>query len=248
MRCNSKETGGIEMNDKMKSMSLGFAMALGLFLIIALGMYSWNLNQKVEQLQSQSQMQTRELTQQPRTAQKLPSAKVVAQVAPQVNPQVQQAPAVKAPSVDPFIDPWATMAIDPFDMDKTFMQMQKHMDEMMNRMQPGRSIFSQHGFGFSTSVPVVNMTEKPDKYEVVVTVPQGKEVELNTEIENNRLIISGRTKTSSENNSADVYSKSVSSSQFSQSVTLDKPVDESAMKTEKHGKELVITIPKVRHS
>ncbi len=232
------------MNDKMKSTSLGLAMALGLFLIIALGMYSWNLNQKVAQLQSQSPMQTRELTQQSRTVQKLPSAKVVTQV----TPQVQQTPAVKVPSVDPLADPWATIASDPFDVDKAFMQMQKHMDEMMSRMQPGRSIFSQHGFGFSNSVPIVNMTEKPDKYEVVVSVPQGQEVELNTEIENNRLIISGRTKNSSENNSADVYSKSVSSSQFSQSVTLEKPVDEAAMKTEKNGKELVITIPKVRHS
>jgi len=230
------------MNDKIKITPSGFVIALSLVLIIALGIYGWKLNQKVDQLTVQAQENTHKQIIDKQVLPRVPVAKNIA--------QAPNKPAVKSlpNSVQDRWDPWAGIAADPLNIDEAFAQMQKRMDEMMNRMQPGRSIFNHHGFGLSTSTPKVNMTESADEYKVVVTVPQGQEMELNTTLENNRLIISGKTKRSSENNSADGFSKSVSSSQFSQSMTLAEPVNESAMTTEKQGEDIVIIIPKASHS
>ena len=226
------------MNDKLKISLPGFMIVLSLVLVLALGIYAWKLNQKVEQLTVQSQETVHKPIKHKQTSAQIPAVQNIA--------QTPKKPAVKSEPHE--WDPWADIATDPLNIDKAFAQMQKRMDEMMDRMQPGRSVFSHHGFGFSTSTPKVNLMESADEYKVVVTMPEGQEVELNTTLENNRLIISGKTKQSSENNSADVYSKSVSSSQFSQSMTLTEPVNESAMTTEKQGDDIIIIIPKAGHS
>ncbi len=137
-------------------------------------------------------------------------------------------------------DPWK----DPWNSSEDFSALQKNMDEMMNRMMPGQSIFSNRGFGLSLSSPQVKMTESSDEYKIVVTIPEGQEVELNTELTDGVLKISGKVKRSSEDNSGDVFAHLHSTSQFSQSVTLTKAVDDSAMKTEHNENEIVIRIPK----
>ena len=137
-------------------------------------------------------------------------------------------------------DPWK----DPWNSSGNFSALQKRMDEMMNRMMPGQSIFSNRGFGLSQSSPMVTMTESSNEYKVVVTVPEGQEVELNTELTDGVLKISGKVKKSSEESSGGFSAHSQSTSQFSQSMTLGEAINESAMKTEHNENEIVIRIPK----
>jgi len=137
-------------------------------------------------------------------------------------------------------DPWS----DNWDSSGQFSDLQKQMDDLMNRMLPGHSIFSNQGFGLSQSSPKISMDETGEEYIVVVTVPEGEEVELNTELSENTLKIFGKVKNTSENNNGDFFGRSMSTSQFSQSMTLSEPVDESGMTIDQEDTKIVITIPK----
>jgi len=146
------------------------------------------------------------------------------------------APVPKLDNFDPFAGAW--------DPDGQFAQMQKHMDELMQQMMPGNPMFSQHGFGLSSSSPEVRLDEDSDGYTVVVKVPKGEDVELNTTLDDNQLTISGEVKSTSGEDSGNVAGHAQSISQFSQTITLADPVDESGMHVNRKGEEIVITIPK----
>lgn len=182
--------------------------AIGLALIAGLGLYSWQLHQKVQQLENEAN----------RFMGGLP----------------EMLPDFPARDWDPWTDPW--------DPSGHFAEMQKRMDELMNRMAPGGSIFSNRGFGLSVSSPEVTMKETADHYEVIVSVPQGQEVELNTELQENQLTISGKMRSIKEdkNNST----KAVVTSRFSQTVTLAEPTDEAGMTIERQDEKVVVKIPK----
>jgi len=138
---------------------------------------------------------------------------------------------------DPFTDAW--------DPNGQFAQMQKHMDELMQQMMPGDPLFSQHGFGLSPSSPEVRLDEDSDAYTVVVKVPKGEDLSLNTTLDDNQLTISGEVKdTSDDRSSGNFVGHAQSISQFSQTITLAEPVDEAGMQVDNKGKDIVITIPK----
>jgi len=139
-------------------------------------------------------------------------------------------------------DPWK----DPWDSSSHFSDLQKQMDEMMTHMWPGGSIFSQRGFGVSMSSPKVMVNETDDAYEVQVSVPEGQEIELNTELSDGILKISGKIKKITENDRDDgSYDHSMSTSQFSQSLALSEPIDESGMTIENKDGGMFIRVPKV---
>jgi HSP20 family molecular chaperone IbpA len=125
-----------------------------------------------------------------------------------------------------------------------FQELQEQMDLLMNGMMPGKSIFSQHGFGLSEFSPVVNMNETDDEYEVKVTIPEGQEMEFNAEINNGSLQVFGKAKSIKESQTEYNTQKSFSSSQFSQSLTLTENVDESSMTVEQNKNEFIVNIPK----
>lgn len=137
-------------------------------------------------------------------------------------------------------DPWR----DPWDSSGHFSNMQKQMDEMMSLMMPGKSIFTQHGFGLSTSSPEITMKETKSAYEIDVSVPKGQEIEVNTKLEDGVLTISGKVNTTSENSAHGLFGKSLSTTQFSQSLTLPEPIDETAMAVENEDGYMKIRIPK----
>lgn len=139
-------------------------------------------------------------------------------------------------------DPFAGM----WDPNGQFAQMRKHMDELMQQMMPGDPLFSQHGFGLSPSSPEVSLDEDSDGYTVVVKVPEGEDVELNTSLDDNRLTISGEVQSAAEDDDAagNIVGRARSISQFSQTITLAEPVDESGLQVDRKGEEIVITIPK----
>ena len=141
-------------------------------------------------------------------------------------------------------DPWSGN----WDPTGQFTAARKRMDAMMQAMLPGNSIFSHHGFGLSPSSPKVSVIDEEDEYRIVVDMVSGQEVEVNTEMENGVLTISGKINSHSENSSGNVYGRSHATAQFSQSMTLPEPVDESAMKIDQRDDEIVIIIPKLNNS
>ncbi|MCR8921279.1 Hsp20/alpha crystallin family protein [Dasania sp. GY-MA-18] len=137
-------------------------------------------------------------------------------------------------------DPWAA----PWDKDNHFSRLQKHMDEMMSQLIPGQSIFSHRGFGYSPSGPKITMADEAEHYQITITVPKGQQVELNTELSGNVFSLSGKVSNSHSNRDDNTVQQAVSSSQFSQTITLAQAVDESGMRIEEQDQQIVITIPK----
>jgi len=138
-----------------------------------------------------------------------------------------------------------------WDPNGQFAQMEKRMDDIMRQMMPNDPMlsqngFSQLGFGLSPSSPEVTMNEDTDQYKVVVKVPKGENMQLNTDLADNTLTISGKVESNAkeDDNSGKLIGQAESMSEFSQSITLDHPVDEAGMKVDRSGDDVVITIPK----
>jgi HSP20 family molecular chaperone IbpA len=143
---------------------------------------------------------------------------------------------------DPFSNHWPGF-ISPGD---SFAEMQQRMDELMNSMTQGFPFFNQEdfGFGFISNGPAISMTEDAEEYRVVISVPDGQEVEVNTELTGNALIVSASVKSERDENVSGFTSRSMQESRFSQSLYLAEPVDESGLNVERADNEIVISIPK----
>jgi len=138
-----------------------------------------------------------------------------------------------------------------WDPNGQFARMEKRMDDVMRQMMPNDPMlsqngFSQLGFGLSPASPEVTMNEDSDKYKVVVKVPKGENLQLNTDLADNTLTISGKVEHNAkeDDSSGKLVGQAESMSEFSQSITLDHPVDEAGMKVDRNGGDVVITIPK----
>ncbi len=140
---------------------------------------------------------------------------------------------------DPFGNSWPGF-INPGD---SFAEMQQRMDELMNSMTQGFPFFNREDFGFISSGPAIQMSENADEYRVVITIPDGQEVEVNTEFTGNSLIVSGSVKSERDENVSGFTSRSMQESRFSQSLYLAGPVDEAGLIMEQAYNEIVITIP-----
>ncbi len=159
----------------------------------------------------------------------------------------------QTPSADPFFgfdDPFGNSwpgFINPGD---SFAEMQQRMDELMNSMTQGFPFFNQEdfGFGFISNGPAISMSENVDEYRVVISIPDGQEVEVNTEFTGNSLIVSGSVKSERDENVSGFTSRSMQESRFSQSLYLAMPVDEEGLNIERIGNEIVISIPKAKGS
>lgn len=151
------------------------------------------------------------------------------------------APQSVAPWPDNF-DPWSGN----WDPTGQFEAARKRMDQMMSRMLPGNSIFSNQGFGLSPASPRISMTDAEDEYRIVVNVQGEQDIELNTTLEDGILTISGVVNSSTNDNGPNAYGMSHSSARFSQSVTLSDPVDEAAMTVDQNDEEIVVVVPKLK--
>ena len=177
------------------------------------------------------------------------------QLSQQLDEATSQAPAaVPSYPLSPLPDSWPKTwdpRLDNWDPSGRFSDLQRMMDEMLGNMSPGRSIFNNQGFGFSQSSPRITMEESTEDYTVVVTVPQGQEVELNTELSDNQLKITGKVKNSQEQKGNKLFGgtgsyNTLSASQFSQTMTLPTDVDEAGMTIENDEAKITIRIPKVK--
>jgi HSP20 family molecular chaperone IbpA len=142
---------------------------------------------------------------------------------------------------DPFGNSWPGF-INPGD---SFVEMQQRMDELMNSMTQGFPFFNQEDFGFISNGPAISMSENADEYRVVISIPDGQEVEVNTELTGNSLIVSGSVKNERDENVSGFTSRSMQESRFSQSLYLAEAVDEAGLNIERANNEIVISIPKM---
>ena len=138
-------------------------------------------------------------------------------------------------------NPWSSG----WDPNGQFKQMQQQMDKLMNQMSTASSLFDQQEFGMATATPKISMQEEADKYKVVVEVPKGQKVEINTDVSGNKLTIEGKVKQTNADQSNSAHEQSLSVSQFSQTMQFPEPVKDSDVKIQHNDNQIVITVPKV---
>lgn len=129
---------------------------------------------------------------------------------------------------------------DPLD---PFYAMQQRMDAMMESFSSG-SFFNGSDRLLANSQPVVDMREHKDRYEVVINIPDGQNIDLKTELEDNRLWISGQVQSKQSQTTAQGRVNMSNMSQFSRSFYFPEEIDAGAMRTKENDKEITITIPK----
>lgn len=145
------------------------------------------------------------------------------------------------------VDDW----LQPFPSDPNdhFQQMQSRMQSMMENFSQGfpsmqspfDDSFSNMGSLFQQGNPNISMQELNNEYRIEVSIPEGQEVEVNTDLTHNQLTISGTVKNKTEEG----QSFSQSTRQFSQSMTLPGSIDEGGMKVEQEENQIIVIVPKV---
>ncbi len=130
-------------------------------------------------------------------------------------------------------------------------QMQQ-MEEEMDRIFSG---FTSPGFGTRSSLfgssfssmqqPQVDVEETDDEFRVVISIDEGSELNLQTDLADNKLSITAQVRKQTQNNSSGSQMSSSFTSQFSREFILDEPIDATAMQTEKSDSAVTIRIPKL---
>lgn len=248
------------METTQHNVLISILFAILICLIAVLGFFTWNLSAQVRNLQTTQDQQssTPPATASIQTQSARPQAVPLPGSPNQQNGQLQGQqnggstpvnpnPAnpfsgLNDPFGDPFDDSWPGF-MNPGD---SFAEMQQRMDELMDSMTRGFPFFNQEdfGFGFMNEGPVVSMTEDSDAYLIVIEVPDGQEVEVNTEVEGNMLMVSGSVRNERDESSSGINSRSMQESRFSQSVYLPEAVDEDAITIDRNTDEIVVTVPK----
>lgn len=99
------------------------------------------------------------------------------------------------------------------------------------------------GNGFS---PSLDLKENNSEYIVTVNVPGAEKSDINVKVEDNTLIVSGKTKkeASTQDNQGTTLSKERFIGQFSRAITLAEKVDPASIKSDYKDGVLVIHIKK----
>lgn len=221
-------------------------------LLAVLGFFTWQLSTEMQSMQQVLAQVSTAPT--PSATLNTPAPVLPQQPAPANSDPQPPAAGLNEPFSDPFADPFTDPLPDPFsrswpgfmDPSGQIAEMQRRMDELMNSMTQGFPFFNQQdfGFGFINSGPAISMTETADAYQVTIAVPEGQAVELNTELNDNTLVVSGYVKSEREENANGLSSRSMQESRFSQSVYLPGSIDEAGMQIDQQAAQIVVTVPK----
>jgi HSP20 family molecular chaperone IbpA len=205
------------------------AGVLSILALLALSLYAWQLNRQVASL--------------------TPQTTGAAAQALMDSSQQSGNPLAAGPTA---------LAPDPFQQMEAIRQ---QMDAMMNSVfggplpavtglpglssMSGSSLFGADPFaGLGMHQPQITLRETNRSLEVVIAVPEGQAFELGTEVEEDRLTVSG-TITWQASQSSNGFAESRSgSSQFSRTIMLPDTVVPTGMVTEHHDTEIVIRLPK----
>ncbi len=150
-----------------------------------------------------------------------------------------------------------TQPFDPFSMSGFFddswpgQSMLNQMRAMTQQMGANFPMDMGGSMGFANlSVPKVELTENDEEYVVNVTIPEGQEVSLDTELVDNRLTISGSVVNRSKNDDPlgtnnHFMSQSMSKSKFSQTLPLPYANANSQLQIDDEGEgKITIKVPK----
>jgi HSP20 family molecular chaperone IbpA len=159
----------------------------------------------------------------------------------------------------PLVGGLSVLSADPFQQMELIRQ---QMDAMMGSVfgssspaitgipglsaSPGDSLFGAQPFaGLGINQPNINLRETTDVLELVIPVQEGQEFELSTDVQQDRLTVSGTISWQQQSSQNGVSSRRQGSSQFSRTVVLPANVDPAGMVTEHRQNEIVISLPKV---
>jgi HSP20 family molecular chaperone IbpA len=92
--------------------------------------------------------------------------------------------------------------------------------------------------------PSIEIEEDAGEYRVTIAVPEGEHVELNTEINGNRLSVTGSVEGRQLNQAAGSSIQSRFSSSFSKTVPLPGPVDQTAIEVTREDGKTIVHLPK----
>lgn len=111
---------------------------------------------------------------------------------------------------------------------------------------PGNSLFGSHPFAsLGMTQPAINLRETGDVLELVIPVPEGQEFEFSTDMQDDRLTVSGTISWQQQSSQNGMSSQRQGSSQFSRTIVLPANVDPAGMVIEHRQDEIVISLPKV---
>jgi len=205
--------------------------SISLSLVAGLSYYTYRLNHELKQQQAQ--------TTSSRVLQLIESARE--QQAPSVNPQTP-------------VDPFASLFASPFSgapgFADPFRQMNSFGQQMDNlfssALQPGASGAGVSGGSQTLSrLPEIQILESPNTFELIIPLKEGAQLELNTDVQDNRLTIAGTLQWQEESNSGGRFYSSTRSSRFSRTLPLPGNVDATGLVKEHRGDEIVIRLPRV---
>ena len=224
------------------SIEIRYKVILAALLLCVLGLaaqtyYLWSLDQKYTAIAHGATTTSTELT---------PLEEKILDAA------ADEPTVVPFPSVDPFAI-GGTFGADPF---AGIQAMRQRMDALFGSVfgspmalgSSGLLLNSVPGAGnsqfFSFRTPDIRLDETASEYRVYIDVPQSQEVELNTEIEDRTLSISGTVEQELDQNQAGNAMAMFSQSSFARRFPLSHEVDEFAMVTEQTPTGLMVRIPK----
>ena len=214
---------------------------IGFLMLAGLAAYTWQLQQQVRQLQADAR---------PSSAVEALSDQVDTGAAPSLFNQQPSGPSLfgNAPAAG---DPFAHMQ-----------QMRQQMDTMMNSLfggpapaitgipgfggAPGNTLFGADPFSsLGMNQLTINLRETDEALELVIPVREGQEFELSTDVQEDRLTVSGTLSWQQHSSQNGMNSQRQGSSQFSRTVVLPGNVDPTGLMTEHRENEIVISLPKV---
>lgn len=217
--------------------------AIGVLLLAGLATYTWQLRQQLEQLTANDTPATLEsLFDSPGRADDSPASLFGG-----------------TPSAPSLFGHSSAFAGDPF---QQMEEIRQQMDAMMNSVfgGPSPAITGIPGFGslsgnslfgadpFSTlgmNQLTINLRETDETLELVIPVREGQEFELSTDVQEDRLTVSGTLSWQQQSSQSGMSSQRQGSSQFSRTVVLPNNVDPTGLVTEHRENEIVISLPKV---
>lgn len=211
--------------------------------VAGLATYIWQLRQQIEDLSAGSE--------QPALQSLLESA----HVAPDSSEQFFN----NNPAVPPLSGPSTALPVDPFQhMEEIRRQMDAMMSSIFNSPSPaitgvpgfgslsGDSLFGADPFAsLGMNQLTLNLRETDETLELVIPVQEGQEFELSTDVEEDRLTVSGTLSWQQQSSQNGVGSQRQGSTRFSRTIVLPGNVDPTGLVTEHKENEIVISLPKV---
>lgn len=245
------------MQNKLALGIMGGLLAIGAGFI---GWQGWNTHQlqlQVDQLQQQLALQPSPQTAPSNPQQQSHPTPPSSGVIP--NPLQPQSP--QAPQ-NGFGNP--PLGSSPFGGNDPFADMQRMQQEMHERMQQMMQGFGmnmpmfdmdpfQGGPGFSSNMgfgaqPDFAFDEGQDEYVVTVKIPDGSNVEINTDVHGDELTIQGKVTVEQNNQGNGGGFSSVQTQQFARTLTLPGDVDVLGITNETVGDEIHIKLPKQKQA